>query len=338
MYYCKPRKMIWDKFTPGGKCHDHNPIVISQGSFNMASDIIILLLPTHSLWQLSVPFARKMVITLLFATGLLCVAHSTLYNLSHSFRACAASAMRILFTVKIAPVISMSDVSHNGLFIGLWTEAEVALSFVVACALCIPRLIQAKGNKLKHAMSYASSPFSSIRGTGSNSIRSPSRKGTLNSLSENTTEALVEESQQMDQARQKPTGFQDQHELQQPRIQSRLSSIQEDHHIQVIPDQSSSNYSRSSNYSNSIESKSINEDDSCRVQPLVVSPRTSVSDSRHFSSRSSQPTGHKNMTPEEMDRELYTMQQFQFESYRGSAHSVNSANSQDCYTSRSAQY
>ncbi|PSN68617.1 hypothetical protein BS50DRAFT_548925, partial [Corynespora cassiicola Philippines] len=161
MYYCKPRKMIWDKFTPGGKCHDHNPIVISQGSFNMASDVIILLLPTHSLWQLSVPFARKMVITLLFATGLLCVAHSTLYNPSHSFRACAASAMRILFTVKIAPVISMSDVSHNGLFIGLWTEAEVALSFVVACALCIPRLIQAKGNKLKHAMSYASSPFSS---------------------------------------------------------------------------------------------------------------------------------------------------------------------------------
>jgi hypothetical protein len=69
-FYCYPRKMIWDKFS-GGTCHDHSPIVMWQGSFNMASDIIILLLPTASLWQLNVPLARKMVITLLFGTGLL---------------------------------------------------------------------------------------------------------------------------------------------------------------------------------------------------------------------------------------------------------------------------
>jgi hypothetical protein len=63
--------MIWYKFIPNGKCNDHNPIVISQGAFNMASDIVILLLPTSSLWKLHVPRGRKIVITVLFATGLL---------------------------------------------------------------------------------------------------------------------------------------------------------------------------------------------------------------------------------------------------------------------------
>jgi hypothetical protein len=89
--------------------------------------------------------------------------------------ACAASAMRIVFTVKIAPVIAEADVSHNGLFIGLWTEAEVSLGFIVACALCLPKLVQAKGSKLKRAMSKASSPFSSSRGT----VHSVSRRDTV---------------------------------------------------------------------------------------------------------------------------------------------------------------
>lgn len=70
-FYCKPRRMIWDKLTPGGECYDVNDIILSQGAFNMASDVVILFLPTLSLWQLDVPLARKMFITLLFATGLM---------------------------------------------------------------------------------------------------------------------------------------------------------------------------------------------------------------------------------------------------------------------------
>jgi hypothetical protein len=73
LFYCTPRRMIWYKLIPGGKCHDVNDIILAQGAFNMASDIIILVLPTASLWQLSVPLAKKIFITLLFATGLLYV-------------------------------------------------------------------------------------------------------------------------------------------------------------------------------------------------------------------------------------------------------------------------
>ena len=71
IFYCSPRRMIWFKLTPDGQCHDVNVIIMSQGAFNMASDIVILLLPTSSLWQLKVPLAKKIFITALFGTGLL---------------------------------------------------------------------------------------------------------------------------------------------------------------------------------------------------------------------------------------------------------------------------
>ncbi|KAF2728069.1 hypothetical protein EJ04DRAFT_504678 [Polyplosphaeria fusca] len=150
LLYCKPRRMIWDKLTPGGKCQDHTPIVFSQGMFSIVSDVVILLLPTSSLWKLRVPMARKVVITILFATGLLAI---------------AAAGMRIFFTAKIKPVISKADVSYYGLFIGLWTEAEIALGFIVACALSVPRLIQAKRNNLNRAVSYVVTPIRSATGT-----------------------------------------------------------------------------------------------------------------------------------------------------------------------------
>ena len=161
LFYCAPRKMIWFKLTPGGKCHDVNDIILSQGAFNMISDIVILILPSASLWRLNVPLSRKIFVTLMFATGLLYVYIPVpMYNTDYVNRACVASAMRIAFTVEIAPVIAKADVSHNGLFIGLWTEVESALGFVIACALCLPKLIQAKGKKVRMALTYASVPWS----------------------------------------------------------------------------------------------------------------------------------------------------------------------------------
>jgi hypothetical protein len=77
--------------------------------------------------------------------------------------------MRIVFTMKIASAIDEADVSHNGLFIGLWTEAEVSLGFIVACALCLPKLVQAKGKQVRSALSMSSTPWSSRKSTSYNS-------------------------------------------------------------------------------------------------------------------------------------------------------------------------
>jgi hypothetical protein len=80
LFYCTPRRMIWFKLIPGGKCHDVNNIILSQGAFNMVSDIVILLLPTASLWRLNVPLSKKIFITSMFATGLLYVLTQSLFQ------------------------------------------------------------------------------------------------------------------------------------------------------------------------------------------------------------------------------------------------------------------
>jgi len=72
-FYCHPREAIWNKLIPDAKCADVNDIILVQGAFNMASDIVILLLPTSGLWALNVPLGRKIAVTVLFATGLLYV-------------------------------------------------------------------------------------------------------------------------------------------------------------------------------------------------------------------------------------------------------------------------
>ncbi|KAF2035617.1 hypothetical protein EK21DRAFT_96812 [Setomelanomma holmii] len=210
LFYCSPRRMIWFKLTPGGKCHDVNDIILSQGAFNMASDIVILLLPTSSLWQLSVPLAKKVFITLLFATGLL---------------ACVASGMRIAFTLKIAPVISQADVSHNGLFIGLWTEAEVSLGFIVACSLCLPKLIQAKGRRFLKALSYASAPWSGLN--------SKSRKSSLWSRSGSRKSGGLD-SKEKDLEGERPMYYEEREEQKKLAL-AKLQPEKNRHDIYVLP-------------------------------------------------------------------------------------------------------
>lgn len=119
--------------------------------------------------------------------------------------ACMASAMRIMYTMRIASVISLADVSHNGLFIGLWTEAEVSLGFVVACSLCLPKLIQVKGKKLRNSLSRLTPPFSSLS--------SKSRKSSLWSGSRKSTGQNSHTSQHMrDVDEERPTHYEEREE------------------------------------------------------------------------------------------------------------------------------
>ncbi|ORY11130.1 hypothetical protein BCR34DRAFT_333400 [Clohesyomyces aquaticus] len=185
IFYCSPRPMIWNKFTPGGKCHDHSPIVVSSGIFNMVSDVVILLLPTSSLWKLRVPIGKKIAVTSLFGTGLL---------------ACGASVMRIVFTIKIAPKLSEADVSQNGLWIGLWSEAEIALGFIVACALTLPKLIKAKSGQISAAFTYLSMPLSlmsSFRGSEKSTTSKSSSSASENSSSKKDSKSPRKEQKYM---------------------------------------------------------------------------------------------------------------------------------------------
>jgi hypothetical protein len=115
--------------------------------------------------------------------------------------------MRIAFTMKITSVISRADVSRNGLFIGLWTEAEVSLGFIVACSLCLPKFIKVKAEKFRSRIPQASAPWSSLT--------SKSRKSWLWDSSRDRSRITSQGSRQIKQSSdERPLYYEERVELQ----------------------------------------------------------------------------------------------------------------------------
>lgn len=75
LFYCHPRKYIWDKLTPGGKCPSNVATgmtrLLSQAIISMVIDILIMVLGTFSIWKLQMERRKKVAVTVLFGTGLL---------------------------------------------------------------------------------------------------------------------------------------------------------------------------------------------------------------------------------------------------------------------------
>lgn len=146
--------------------------------------------------------------------------------------------MRIVFTMRIASVISEVDVSHNGLFIGLWTEAEVSLGFIVACSLCLPKLIKVKGKKLKPTLFWISAPLPSLS--------SKSRKSSLWGGSRKNMQPESKAVQQMKHVDEERQMYFEEREERQQQIQAKLQPGKHRHDIYVLPSTAgSSEYSQS---------------------------------------------------------------------------------------------
>ncbi|PVI02226.1 hypothetical protein DM02DRAFT_589804 [Periconia macrospinosa] len=133
VYACSPREKIWNKLLVGGKCLNYRGIILSTAIFNIASDVAILMLPVHTVWNLRIPRKKKIAICFLFGTGSL---------------ACVASTMRAVYTMRIIEGGEKADVSYNSLRTALWSYTESTLGVIVACIISFPKLWKAKGGRL----------------------------------------------------------------------------------------------------------------------------------------------------------------------------------------------
>jgi hypothetical protein len=70
LFICNPREKIWNDLVQG-TCMNYNYLGVASAILNIASDFAILLLPVRSLWQLRITRKKKLIIFMLFATGLL---------------------------------------------------------------------------------------------------------------------------------------------------------------------------------------------------------------------------------------------------------------------------
>ena len=68
IWECNPRERIWDRSIPG-KCVNVSSLLNTSGLFNTLTDIIILLIPVKSVWNLNMTTKRKVGVVAAFTVG-----------------------------------------------------------------------------------------------------------------------------------------------------------------------------------------------------------------------------------------------------------------------------
>ena len=68
IWECNPRERIWNRSIPG-KCVNVSSLLNASGLFNTLTDIIILLIPVKSVWNLNMTTKRKVGVVGAFTVG-----------------------------------------------------------------------------------------------------------------------------------------------------------------------------------------------------------------------------------------------------------------------------
>ncbi|KAI1773207.1 hypothetical protein F4818DRAFT_423571 [Hypoxylon cercidicola] len=165
---CIPREKLWFP-TISGTCINRKPLDECVIVFNLAVDILILLLPQRVIWKLNLKGKQKIGISVIFSVGILACA-------------CAAGRVYSIFTLDY-----YGDATYHGTDTFMWALAETTCVFLV---FCIPGFPKALGVAMGSLTKLAGSVRSWTRLTlGS---RSGSTRGAVHNDSEGSPKSLYE--------------------------------------------------------------------------------------------------------------------------------------------------
>ncbi|KAI0534774.1 hypothetical protein GGR58DRAFT_515861 [Xylaria digitata] len=111
---CFPHEKIWHPTTPG-TCFNTRVFFVTNASLNLASDILILVLPHRVIWNLKMSRQKKIGVSLVFAVGVI---------------ACLVGGTRL--SRGVIYYLS-NDNLYNVSAVFLWCTAELSISFLVFC-------------------------------------------------------------------------------------------------------------------------------------------------------------------------------------------------------------
>jgi len=145
IFECNPRARIWNKKL-AGTCINVNTMLNSSGMFNLITDILILLVPIKSVWNLKMKKSRKIRVVLIFTFGLI----GPVFSL-------------IGFLVR-EQISHSPDATYNQPLVLLWGTAEVSTGVIV---VSLPPL-----SMLFHHSEHQQGPTQSILSGESNKLGS----------------------------------------------------------------------------------------------------------------------------------------------------------------------
>ncbi|KAK3170138.1 hypothetical protein OEA41_009524 [Lepraria neglecta] len=156
IFGCKPVGYFWDKTIQGGHCINENVLSYGITAANIATDIIVLVLPIPWLWNLQMRTSKKLALSGIFVLG--------------SF-VCIAGIVRIPLLLELKEY----DVTWTITNAGIWINVECNIGIVSACLPVMWPLIKRIPSLPKSVSSRLTALFSSNR---SHKSRSNKRNST----------------------------------------------------------------------------------------------------------------------------------------------------------------
>ncbi|GAD95613.1 hypothetical protein AOR_1_1448144 [Paecilomyces variotii No. 5] len=106
IFSCVPREKIWNPEIPG-RCASSSASLIASSVLNVLSDVSMLILPVAVIMQLQLPTKSKIVLSVIFGTGVLSI---------------ISSVVRLIYSVLLTQT---EDFTRAIMPVGLWAIAEV---------------------------------------------------------------------------------------------------------------------------------------------------------------------------------------------------------------------
>lgn len=69
IFMCSPVPYFWNKSIPGGRCLPEQPVWFGNGAINIATDLMILILPMPTFSKLNLPKKQKIGLMLVLSLG-----------------------------------------------------------------------------------------------------------------------------------------------------------------------------------------------------------------------------------------------------------------------------
>ncbi|KAK3498877.1 uncharacterized protein B0T23DRAFT_3424 [Neurospora hispaniola] len=128
-FTCWPINLWWEMVrrerAPKGACMDKNIITFANAGINIASDLVLAIIPIPLLWKLQIPKKQKLVLTSLFGMGMF------------------ASVMSIvrLSSLQQIGAAPAEEQSVMGVSIAIWSCIEVNIAIMCASAPALKPLV-----------------------------------------------------------------------------------------------------------------------------------------------------------------------------------------------------
>lgn len=123
IFQCSPREAIWNLLV-AGKCLPIDKMLLWPGIVNVASDVLIILVPLLIIRRLQIGLRSKVTVFAIFGVGLLSL---------------LSSIMRTVYTARF---IKSTDPTYAVVPIAYWCAAELAGVILAAAFPTMPRFYQ----------------------------------------------------------------------------------------------------------------------------------------------------------------------------------------------------